>query len=94
MAEQLNRFNDVQPKRLRVFNRVVVAFNLVDDFGKAALEDYLEDFSSLEQLEMQVMSAYIQKHGPEKVRKEVINGINFKDDGDNSIQAMPVADPT
>ena len=83
----------MEPKRLRVFNRVVMAFNMLDDFGPSQLKNYLGEFSTLEQLEMQVMSAYIKKHGPDKVRKEVTAGIEFKDEGQKVISVSQVAVP-
>ena len=93
MADSFNKFNEVEPKRLRVFNRVVMAFNMLDDFGPSQLRNYIEEFSTTERLEMQVMSAYIKKHGPDKVRKEVTAGIEFRDEGNNSAYASQVAVP-
>lgn len=93
MADSFNKFDEVEPKRLRVFNRVVMAFNMLDDFGPSQLKNYLGEFSTTEQLEMQVMSAYIKKHGPDKVRKEVTAGIEFKDDGQKVISVPQVAVP-
>jgi hypothetical protein len=86
MADSFNKFNEVEPKRLRVFN-------MLDDFGPSQLKNYLGEFSTTEQLEMQVMSAYIKKHGPDKVRKEVTAGVEFRDDGNNSAYAAQVAVP-
>lgn len=75
-----NKFNEVEPRRLRVFNRVVMAFNIIDDFGPDQLKEYLSTFSTDERLEMQVMSAYIKKNGPDQVRKEVTEGLVFSDE--------------
>ena len=77
---KFNMFNEVNPPRLKVFNRVVMAFNLLEDFGQARMEDYLEQFSLEDRLDIKVMSNYILKVGPDQARREVTKGLVFSDD--------------
>lgn len=64
-------FKDVEHLPLRVFNRVVMSFNIRDDFGSAILEKYLENFTAQERAEMMMMTMTIKSRGQEAVRKEV-----------------------
>lgn len=71
----LNNFNEIEHFPLRVFNRVAFLYNLVEDGGKYAGEEYLEQFDKEERKQMYVMAAYIKRRGIEATRKEVTKGL-------------------
>lgn len=76
----MSNFNDVNHMPLRTYNRCVVAANLKQDAGQAALEDYLDQFSPEEQADIQTMYKLIRTHGVRRIQKMVTSGLNFSND--------------
>lgn len=71
MKNKFETFNNIAHAPLRVFNRVVMSFNIKEDFGQAVLEKYLENFDAKERAEMMMVTMLIKAKGQEAVRKEV-----------------------
>jgi hypothetical protein len=76
----MSNFNDVNHRPLQTYNRCVVAANLNSDQGRAAVEDYLDQFSHQEKVEMSRMYHIIKKFGPKRVKFMVTDGLTFSDD--------------
>jgi hypothetical protein len=76
----LSNFRDVQHRPLRIYNRCVVASNIMEDAGKAPAEDYLAQFTTTEQLEMRQMYELIQLKGTKAVKALITEGVEFSDD--------------
>ena len=68
-------FNDIQHLPLKVFNRVVLMSNLMEDAGRDTAEVYAEMFTEGERKQMYLMQGYIKSKGVETVRKEVTRNL-------------------
>lgn len=77
---EMNRFDEIEHTPLRVYNRVVMCFNILEDLGKAALEEYLKIFSEGEKKQMYIMQGLIKSKGPDEVRRMALEGMEFVDD--------------
>jgi len=74
-----NKFEEIQHTPLRVYNRVVMMNNILADFGKEKLQEYIEQFSEGERKQMFVMQHYLRYHGPKKTIEDVTKGVEFED---------------
>ena len=68
----MNKFNEIEDKSLRAYNRCVQAYNLKEDAGEAKAHTYLESFDNQEKAEMLAMMAFIQARGVEEVKRMVM----------------------
>ena len=75
MKNNFNLFNDINHEPLRVYNRVVMCYNLRSDFGQAVVEDYIGCFSEPERKQMYYMTRLVQKEGKDSVMKKVVKGL-------------------
>lgn len=66
--ESFATFHDVQHVPLRVYNRVVMAYNIQEDFGQAVLEEYFENFSQPEKAQMLAMMEFVKRNGREAAK--------------------------
>lgn len=78
--ETFKLFKEVEHIPLRIYNRVVMSFNINSDFGSAVLEDYLSNFDENERRAMMVMTMYIQEHGHETIMKHVTKDLIIDED--------------
>ena len=78
--EEFNLFNDVNHAPLRVYNRAVFAFNILEDAGKEKLKEYLQSFTEDERLQIFLMVNYIRINGKEKAQKFATQGLVLDDD--------------
>jgi len=74
-----NKFNDIQHRPLRIYNRSVMFFNLFDDHGAYEAQQYADAFTNEERLEIAQMTALVKKRGPAFVKKLVTEGLDFVD---------------
>lgn len=72
-------FKDVEHRPLRIYNRCVTFFNILEDAGKAAAEEYVKEFTDDERVEMYLMTTLVKKHGPRQVKVWVTEGATFED---------------
>jgi hypothetical protein len=77
---KFNRFEDIEHKPLRVYNRAVMTFNIKDDQGVEAARDYLETFTQQERFEIAQITALTKKRGPKIVKEIVTSGLEFTDE--------------
>lgn len=65
---------------LRVFNRAVMAHNLIEDGGIYTAEEYLSTFSQNELAQIYVMINFIQNKGPEAARNFATKDLELAND--------------
>lgn len=70
-------FNDIDHQPLRIYNRTVMFFNVLEDAGKAPAQDYANQFSPEERVEMVAMTQLVKKHGPKVVKEWVTKNVVF-----------------
>ncbi len=75
-------FNDIQHTPLRVYNRLVLMNNLMEDFGTAVVADYLSNFNEGERKQLYFMQQYVLEHGVDATRKLVTKGLHIVSDED------------
>lgn len=80
MNQQFNKFDDIQHRPLRIYNRTVMFHNLYEDQGKFVAKEYAESFTPQERLEIAQMTALVKKKGPKFVKALVTEGVDFVDD--------------
>lgn len=73
--QTINRFDDIAHIPLRVYNRLVMAHNLLEDGGEVASRAYLDSFNEKERRQMLLMNAFVQKKGAEAAKKFVTEGL-------------------
>lgn len=78
--KEMNAFNEITHRPLRIYNRCVFTSNLLEDAGRAAVEDYLDQFTTTERVEMAQMYNLVKKLGVKKVRALVTEGLEFSND--------------
>lgn len=80
-----NRFDEIKHFPLKIFNRVVLAFNIRDDFGQHVLEEYLEMFNNEERLAMLSMYQFIKKNGAEAAKQLVTKDLVLENDEEANV---------
>lgn len=80
MNKTFNQFSDIEHRPLRIYNRSVMVFNVLEDHGEATAREYLESFSPEERLEIGQMTALVRKRGNKVVKEMVTKGLNFVDE--------------
>ena len=65
------RFDDVENTLARAFNRVVMANNIVSEFGADKSREYIGGFNRNSQLEMATVVGMIKNKGLKQVKMEV-----------------------
>ena len=70
-------FSDIEHAPLRIYNRTVMFFNILEDAGKAPAQDYASQFSDEEKIEMVAMTQLVKKHGPKQVKEWVTKNVVF-----------------
>ena len=80
MKKTFNRFTDITHRPLRIYNRAVMTFNIMEDQGKETAAEYLDSFTKEERLEIAQMTALTRKIGPKQVKEMVTRNIDFVDD--------------
>lgn len=80
MKQPFNRFEDIQHRPLRIYNRSVMVHNIYEDQGAVTSQDYFATFSKEERLEIAQMTALTRKMGAKYVKDLVTRGVDFVDD--------------
>ena len=80
MNQVADNFNTVKHYPLRTFNRAAMAFNLLEDGGEYACQEYLDQFVDEDKKAISILYMYIDKIGLDKVRAAVMKGLDFKDE--------------
>lgn len=72
---EFNRFDTIEHKPLRVFNRTAMAHNLTEDFGEHVSEQYLALFDDIDRRNIFILSGFIKKHGLKEARRICTDGL-------------------
>lgn len=78
--EEFNTFNDIDHLPLRVYNRAVLAYNLMDDSGGYSLQEYLNLFTQAELTQIYMMIQYIRTKGVEAAKKFATKDLVLEDE--------------
>lgn len=65
-------FNDINDPRLRTYNRCVMFYNIMEDNGKAAAQEYIHQFSIKDRVEMIDMIKEVKDKGVDVVKAKII----------------------
>lgn len=76
-----NNFNDVAHLPLRTYNRAVMTFNLLEDFGQEGASQYLAQFSDSVKRQIFMLIEYIRRDGYKVVQQKCMAGQEFSDNG-------------
>lgn len=79
---ELHRFDDIENVGLRVYNRLVMLFNINEDSGKDAAEAYLDQFDKGEKKQLYIMSAALKKYGKDELLKIVTKDLELPPEED------------
>jgi len=74
---EFNRFDHIEHKPLRVFNRTAMANNLLEDFGEGVSDNYLALFDETDRRNIFILSGFIKKHGVKEARRICTEGMEF-----------------
>ena len=77
---EFNRFDHIEHKPLRVFNRTAMASNLTEDFGEEVSKQYLSLFSDKDRRNIFILSGFIKKNGVKEARRICTEGVDFEYD--------------
>ena len=80
MNQVADNFNSVEHYPLRTFNRAAMAFNLREDAGEHACQEYLDQFVDADKKALSIMFHYIKGMGVTAVRAAVMKGLKFTDE--------------
>ena len=76
----LSSFADVEDPRLRVYNRCVMFYNIMEDHGKPAAQKYASQFSKDERLEMVHLIEEVKDRGVDVVKAEIIRNLQLPEE--------------
>ena len=75
-----NRFDDIKHRPLQTYNRVIMARNILEDFGEGPAKNYLLSFTKEERREMLMMQSYIELYGRKAAVASATDGLVVKYD--------------
>lgn len=75
----MENFNSIDNKALQAFNRFMYATNLNNDFGRAYMNDYINQFTDEDKKRMHTAGFMIQNFGYKKVRELITEGMYFEE---------------
>ena len=76
----MSNFSEISHAPLRAYNRCVMAFNILEDNGRAPLEEYLKQFSYVERQAISKVVKMVKDLGHKRVKEIVTDGLTFTDD--------------
>lgn len=76
----MDTFANIQYEPLRNYNRCVMAFNIREDSGEGATEEYLAQFSKAERMAMLKVYEDVKKIGAEEYKRRLIRTMPLQDD--------------
>lgn len=78
--QKFDRFESIDHRPLRIYNRTVMFHNLYEDQGKHVAQEYANTFTPEERFEMAQMTALVRRKGPQTVQALVTSGVDFVDE--------------
>lgn len=74
----INRFDEIDHLPLRVYNRVVMTHNLMQDSGEEAVRAYLGQFDDNERKQMFIVNTYLRHKGQKETYDYVTKGMKIQ----------------
>lgn len=74
---KLSKFNDVEDRTLRAYNRIAIFFNTLSDIGQEKATDYLRQFPDNDKKDIKAIFDHMRRVGLEDT-KAAINRGDFK----------------
>lgn len=82
-----NRFDEIEHAPLRAFNRAVLLYNIMEDYGQVPADRYRQQFTEQEAKQMYLILVMIRDNGEQYVREIVTKGMAFSDmDNDEEME--------
>lgn len=75
----MENFNNITHVPLRNYNRAVMATNIMEDAGKEACQEYLEQFSNEERTLIFSILFGIKQYGFKKIKEMCTANVEFED---------------
>ncbi len=72
--KKLSRFDDVQDRTLRAWNRFAVFFNTLGNVGVEPALDYMRQFTNADKVDLNTMLKDIKKLGYEPLKAAISRG--------------------
>lgn len=76
----MNNFQEIEHRPLRLYNLSVMAYNIYEDCGQAAFEDYIDSISAKDKADMIKMIKLVRLKGTKYVISKVTEGMTFSDE--------------
>lgn len=76
----MDNFNHIKHAPLRIYNRAVMASNILEDHGVEPLREYVSQFTEQERLDMFNLLKLVRRDGVDTVRKMVTAGMKLQED--------------
>ena len=77
----MSYFREINYLPLRTMNQGILAFNIRDDEGKEAAEQYFRGLSTQEKALVLAFYQDVKARGAETVKKEIMRAMPLQDDG-------------
>ena len=68
----MDKFDTIDYAPLRIWNRAVMFFNIMEDSGQEAAREYVQQFTQQEKEEMLDLYFVVKKLGSEEVKRRII----------------------
>lgn len=81
-----SKFDDIAHMPLRVYNRSVMSFNLMESFGKETVKEYFNMFTEDEQKQIYLMNNYMKVNGQQAAYTFATHGLELDDEESASIE--------
>ena len=76
----MDNFNTIKHEPLKIYNRAVMACNILEDSGKAPFEEYVAQFSQAEKKDIYNLLALVKRIGPDRVRLMATHNMELQED--------------
>jgi len=75
MQEDFDTFNHIENNNLKAFNRAVMLYNILEDFGEVGAREYIANFSQEDKTKIYLILMAVKKFGVDTVRKLVLSKV-------------------
>jgi hypothetical protein len=89
--EGFETFDEVEHLPLRTYNRMVMCFNIKEDFGPVVLEEYVENFDIEERKRIFLLMAFVYKEGMERAREICLKGFVPEEEDLTEVEVIEVS---
>lgn len=79
MQNNFNKFDEIEHEPLRVYNRLVLTHNLLEDGGEYAAKEYLDMFTTSDRVKILKLNNFLKKNGVDKTISVVTKDLELED---------------